>query len=183
MDRLALRLMWIVELNVLPVNGRRNELMEYHSELITGIIARRSGPEPWTRTSRKEPDKSLREALEAFGHTLLQVRRRLTVRGKFEKLDADASDRILSEASCLRESAARSGNTDVVLFCDSLADFMNYVNNNHLLADPRVFGFIEGANLTIQTVVGGGIVEERDSLGHLVGLLGNPAPLFRQIPE
>jgi hypothetical protein len=183
MDKLALTLMWLSGRSKASLNGLKDDLLEYHTDFIKQVLLGGKEEQDDNRLPRKNRKRSLGQALQRFSYSLVQLRRRLMTGGSFRGLDSDAVYQLLSETGSLQEVASASGNTDVTLFCESLTDFIQYAGANDLLADPRVPNFVESANVTLQTVVGGGVAVERDSLEQTIELLRNPACIFTRLPE
>jgi len=183
LDQFALALMWLTTHTRLDSNGRQEELLEYEIQMLCSILL----GEPRDRAEQQAGVTydfgDLDEALDRFSRCIADVKRRLTRGGKLLRLDEDVVHRIKQESLLLQSAARFAEDNDVVRFCESLDHFLEYVMEHRLLGDVRVLNVIDNANLTLQTVMGIRVAEDRHALHQTSALLIYPETIFNQLPS
>ncbi|MDH4069963.1 MAG: hypothetical protein OEV30_06025 [Ignavibacteria bacterium] len=182
MEQLALALMWVRSRDRHGLNGLHQEVIDYDvNTLMQALI------EQWADdgedTPEPVPPASFREVLPEFSLVIAELARRAVVSGSFRGIPEEYLWKLKAGVDTLRLSAVREAEVDVIRFCDALDLFLGYVLKHRLLTDLRVIGVIQSANLTLQTVIGGRIPEDRGSLDQTIELLMRPSLFFEQKPE
>ncbi len=181
LEQLALGLMWVHAKDRIPLNGLQDEVVNYEVEMLRRIFL--ADPEDDVEgkvpAERRKKPGLLGGALGDFSRLIADLRRRLTGGGKFQGFNEELAWRVLDQLSMLRNAASSSRNQDVEHFCDAMEGFVDYVVRNKIFSDVRVLSIIDNANLTLQTVVGGAIPEEQDSLDQTIELLKHPSTLLK----
>jgi len=173
-EQLSLALMWIWSNRQGLMNGNQQEILGYDAETLYRTVLP-DQDESEDRPSKPPGAGTLRLTLQEFSRLVADIRRRAVASGRGRALPEDQLWRIITALEGLRLSAVREAEADVVSFCDALGIFVEFVIDHHLYSDPRVLGLIDNANLTLQTVVGGNIPEERGSLQQTIELLKHPS--------
>lgn len=181
MEQLALALMWVRSRSRYSLNGLHQEMIDYDVTTVSEMVIDAGEEEPEDLPESEDPG-SLRAALPEFSRTIADIGRRVVVGGSFRGIPEDLLWRLKAEVETLRLSAVRDAVVDVIRFCDAFDLFIGYVLNQNLLGDARVIGVVQNANLTLQTVIGGGIPEDRRSLDQTIELLKKPSSFFEQKP-
>lgn len=182
-DRFALGLMWTLRSPLLHVNGLQEELLEYEIDTLCSLVVEQQGQGstrlPADRLGQRKDQESFQVILHRFGRLIGDLKRKLTLEGKYGGLEESMVSRILTEASALAGSAAMSSRIEVVEFSRGLSEFLQFVLDHQLLGDVRVLNILDSANLTLQTVAAAKGVEDADSLRQTTELLQHPDGLFQ----
>jgi hypothetical protein len=175
LEQFAIGLMWMHARERGSSNGIQDEVVNHEVETLRRILL--ADPEDEEApSSGTHPSGSLHTALVDFSRLVADMRRRLT--GRTNGFNEEQVWRVQEQVSVLREAALSKRNGEVVRFCDAMTSFLDYVVLHRLSSDPRVLAIIDSANRTLQTVVAGGIPEERDSLEQTIELLKQSSTFF-----
>ena len=181
-DRFALGLMWVMSTPRSILRCECEETLEYDAETLSSflgvVISGSVSPFLNLNQTPSVSSQSLSEQMHHFGRFIAEIKRRLTVGGRFQGFEEDLLYRLIDEMSGLQKQAVREGNNDIKKFGRAFIQFLEFVIHEHRLDDPRVLSLMETANVTMQTVSATPGAERGDSLDRAIELLENPGKLF-----
>lgn len=174
-DRLALRLLWVMERPLPQSNLLENELMDHEVRQMEWVLrpSQDDGPAPLSPLQARPVDTFF-EQLHRFGRAVEGLRR---PPGE-DEADADRLYRLLNATASLSSAAREAGNGRVERFCDAFSRFIHHALDERKASDVRVVNVLENANLTLQTVVESCSVQEDDTLQNMIVLLDDPRRLL-----